>query len=482
MGIVTKLFPLGGNTAPTQNEGFVFEIETSSPSQSFGVGTTAVASQIDWGDGNVENFEAGVTATHRYTTPGTYIIYYRPTEYKIRPNFFSSAYPGMVTRYLTPLPQCVETDGTPSITINNTFTGFHRELKQVPNDFFKNNTQIQNLLCFFEWSKLPAIPDGIFDGLVNLRKVGGLFKSSNIQRVLCPPFTKEKHPNLTHISYIFGDCIQLTDVCDYLFYTLDGLANIDEVFYHTINLESIPPHTFSGNNNISSCYNAFAESGIKSFDQTEPMFKNIGARDSFPGLFYGCARLTTLQENMFEGANVLTNGRMHIFQGCTSLESIPENLLNNTAKIQSCQDMFSGCTSLKSIPETLLSNYLVSPGDSLEVNVNNMFQGCTGLANIPAGLFDSIKTDNNGILSVDNMFRGCTSLTSIPEGFLDTLAQTRFVTISMNHMFDGCENLTGNAPEYWNVVNQSSITPNGSNCFQGCTNLSNYDSIPENWK
>lgn len=485
MGIITKLFPLGGNTTPTQNEGFVFEIETTSPSEYFGVGTTAVASQIDWGDGNVENFEAGVTATHRYTTPGTYIVYYRPTEYKIRSDFFSSAYPGRVTRYLTPLPQCVEADGTPSITINNTFTGFHNALKQVPNDFFKNNTQLQNLLCFFEGSKLPAIPDGLFDGLVNLRTVNGLFRSSSIQRVLCPPFTKEKHPNLTHISYIFGDCIQLTDVCDYLFYTLDKVTNIDQVFYSTTHLESIPPHTFPGNstNSISSCQEAFHYSGIKSFEQEEAMFGNIGSRDSWDYLFADCPRLTSIPENLFEGATMYTQGveRNRIFQNSTALETIPANLFNNAESPENVAMAFAGCTALKEIPEGFLDKVLNTKGD--DISVCQMFEGCTSLTTIPGNLFDSIPTEEmSRALDMSNMFQGCTSLTSIPEGFLDTLAQTRFVTISMNYMFDGCENLTGNAPEYWNVVNQSSITPNGSNCFQGCTNLSNYDSIPENWK
>lgn len=483
MGIITKLFPLGGNTAPTQNERFVFEIETSYSRQPFSVGTTAVASQIDWGDGSVENFEAGVRATHAYTTPGTYIVYYRPTEYKIRSDFFSDSYPNMVTRYLTPLPQCVGADGTPSITLGRSYSNFHNALKQVPNDFFKSNTQIQNLLYFFAGSKLPAIPDGIFDGLVNLRNVGGLFWASKIQRILYPPFTKEKHPNLTNIAGVFGGCGQLTDICDYLFYTLDGVTNIDQVFYNTTNLESIPPHTFPGNNtnSILSCRGAFSLSGIKSFEQEEAMFGNIGSSGAWDYLFEKCPRLTSIPENLFEGATMHSmDGRNRIFQNSTALETVPANLFNNAELPKDVAGAFEGCTALKEIPEGFLDKVLTADD---EINVGGMFQGCTSLTTIPANLLDSIPTEKTlSKIEVGSMFKACTGLTSIPEGFLSTLAQTRCNIISMNMMFDGCENLTGNAPEYWNVVNQSSATPIGYDCFRGCTNLSNYDSIPENWK
>ena len=45
-------------------------------------------------------------------------------------------------------------------------------------------------------------------------------------------------------------------------------------------------------------------------------------------------------------------------------------------------------------------------------------------------------------------------------------------------MFENCTSLTGNAIELWNNSN----IEYHENCYKGCTNLSNYDQIPEGWK
>ena len=72
------------------------------------------------------------------------------------------------------------------------------------------------------------------------------------------------------------------------------------------------------------------------------------------------------------------------------------------------------------------------------------------------------------------VFRNCTSLKQIPADFFNNISNLSGVT----SMFENCTSLTGNAIELWNNSN----IEYHENCYKGCTNLSNYDQIPEGWK
>ena len=71
-------------------------------------------------------------------------------------------------------------------------------------------------------------------------------------------------------------------------------------------------------------------------------------------------------------------------------------------------------------------------------------------------------------------FRNCTSLKQIPADFFNNISNLWSVV----SMFENCTSLTGNAIELWNNSN----IEYHENCYKGCTNLSNYDQIPEGWK
>ena len=72
------------------------------------------------------------------------------------------------------------------------------------------------------------------------------------------------------------------------------------------------------------------------------------------------------------------------------------------------------------------------------------------------------------------VFLNCTSLKQIPADFFNNISNLR----SVRSMFENCTSLTGNAIELWNNSN----IEYHENCYKGCTNLSNYDQIPEGWK
>ena len=99
------------------------------------------------------------------------------------------------------------------------------------------------------------------------------------------------------------------------------------------------------------------------------------------------------------------------------------------------------------------------------------FSNCSNLKEIVAPGENSTWVEN--VEYMNDCFVGCTSLKEIPSNFFD-----RFTNLTdVSHMFSGCTNLTGNAVDLW-----SKGTITGTGCYEGCTNLANYESIPEEWK
>ena len=135
-----------------------------------------------------------------------------------------------------------------------------------------------------------------------------------------------------------------------------------------------------------------------------------------------------------------------IYLGDTSIQSIPEDLFANCPNVTSFAGTFNYCSKLTSIPE-------------------NLFANCSN------------------VTSFYGTFEYCSNLTSIPEKLFDNCENVENFWAT----FYGCNNLTGNAPELWkrgtnSVGNEYNGNPNGQACFKWCTNLKNYNEIPEYWK
>jgi hypothetical protein len=140
-----------------------------------------------------------------------------------------------------------------------------------------------------------------------------------------------------------------------------------------------------------------------------------------------------------------TYGYRHVFQGCTGLTTIPENLL----------------------PATTLASYCYQ----------NMFHSCTGLTTIPANLLHSATLADN---CYRDMFTACTGLTFIPNNLLSTT--TTLPTNCYQNMFNNCSGLTdiGNIDSAWFAAR----TPQKNMFFQ-CVNIVTpitYAQIPTAWK
>lgn len=133
----------------------------------------------------------------------------------------------------------------------------------------------------------------------------------------------------------------------------------------------------------------------------------------------------------------------------------------------------SDCINLKKIASPTEKSF------NKVTSFNSTFSNCEGLQEIPEDLFNSCPYVTN----FSGTFFHCTSLQNIPEGLFDNCS---YVT-DFNYTFQGCTNLTGNAPKLWERVQNGAEndyygTPKGKGCFENCTNLNNYEEIPDFWK
>ncbi len=199
----------------------------------------------------------------------------------------------------------------------------------------------------------------------------------------------------------------------------------------------------------------------------QPSRKSFEKVVNFDEPFRNCTLLEgNIPEAMFANTPKLTTFGL-VFSGLSNLTgSIPANLFARTPDVTSFISAFSGCSGLTgSIPANLFKF-------TRKVETfYSTFSGCSGLTGaIPAKLF--ANTPN--VISFSNTFSGCSGLESIPANLFASCTKT----LNFQRTFASCSGLTGNAPELWNMPNVSGH----AQCFNGCTNLSNKDDIPTDWK
>ena len=127
---------------------------------------------------------------------------------------------------------------------------------------------------------------------------------------------------------------------------------------------------------------------------------------------------TTGNLRLLEQCTILshnTTSMQSMFQGCSSLQSVP---LFDTSSVTSMANCFVSCSSLQSLP--LFDTSSVT-------NMLGMFQGCSSLQSVP--LFDTSSVTN-----MATTFNGCIFLKSVP------LFDTSSVT-NMTSIFQGCFSL-----------------------------------------
>jgi hypothetical protein len=185
--------------------------------------------------------------------------------------------------------------------------------------------------------------------------------------------------------------------------------------------------------------------------------------------FYGCSNLTSLPSSGGsaignDGLNTLVN--VDNFLRATGITTLPTGLMDYMVNVTSFVDSFS-FMQISSIPSGFFDNCTSA------LSFNSTFNQCFNLTAIPSGLFDN----NTNVTNFSSTFKSCISIGSIPTGLFDN--NTNVTTFfSVFRMPTPANSLTGNAPELWTRDPE----PLGLYAFRNCTGLTNFASIPVNWR
>jgi len=185
--------------------------------------------------------------------------------------------------------------------------------------------------------------------------------------------------------------------------------------------------------------------------------------------FYGCNNLTAIPGSGtlsgvggYTGLSEVTTFTS-AFRG-TGITSIPTDLFNYSPNAVNISATFQS-TAITSIPSGLFNSV------PLVTNFSSCFSNCTTLTTVPSTLFDSCPN----VVNFASTFQNCRLLTS-PLQFTYNLSVSTFV--SVYNMSTTTNSMSGTAPEIWNRI----PAPAGTNAFNNCLGLSNYASIPANFK
>ena len=185
--------------------------------------------------------------------------------------------------------------------------------------------------------------------------------------------------------------------------------------------------------------------------------------------FYGCNNLTAIPGSGtlsgvggYTGLSEVTTFTS-AFRG-TGITSIPTDLFNYSPNAVNISATFQS-TAITSIPSGLFNSV------PLVTNFSSCFSNCTTLTTVPSTLFDSCPN----VVNFASTFQNCRLLTS-PLQFTYNLSVSTFV--SVYNMSTTTNSMSGTAPEIWNRI----PAPAGTNAFNNCVGLSNYASIPANFK
>lgn len=186
--------------------------------------------------------------------------------------------------------------------------------------------------------------------------------------------------------------------------------------------------------------------------------------------FYGCNNLTYIPGSAALSAVGGYTGLDEVVSfasafRATGLLTIPADLFDYSPNATTFSDTFSSCLQITSVPSGLFDN--VTNATSFA----SCFFSCTSLASVPSDLFDQ----NVNVTNFSGTFRNCRVLTNVLQFTYNTN-----VTIFNNiyNMSTTTNSLTGTAPSLW----LRTPTPSGTAAFRNCTGLSNFASIPANFK
>ena len=418
---------------------------------------------VDWGDGTIENFNAGVTAYHQYDYNNAALNNtlssrgYKQAIVTVTPQAGQSFtalnlnlkhnQPGLQQYASGWLDILISGPNLSSLTLSaSTLNVVHRLLEQA--QLISPNAVSSFLYLFNNCNALQSLPVWV------VKTTGGVDMSymfngcAALQTV--PLFNTQA---VTYMSYMFAGCAALQTVPAL---NTAAVRDMSYMFSYCAALQTVPLFNTQAVTNMSSMFNGCAAL------QTVPAL-NTAAVMNMSSMFAGCA---TLQTVPLFNTQAVTN--MYVmFSGCATLQTVP---LFNTQAVTNMSYMFNACYALQAVPlfntqvvtdmNAMLSNCRCLQAVPLfntqaVTNMSSMLNGCRCLQTVP--LFNT-----QAVTNMSNMLNGCATLQTVP------LFNTQAVT-NMSTMFGYCYALQS-VP----ALNTAAVisSANLNNIFATCPSLS----------
>lgn len=159
---------------------------------------------------------------------------------------------------------------------------------------------------------------------------------------------------------------------------------------------------------------------------------------------------------------------LYLFADCFLLETIPSGIFDGCVGALSFNTSFGNCYVLASLPSGMFDQC------TSVTNFNACFASCYALSEIPENLFYY----NSAVTIYSGVFYQCRNL-SLPSSIwnLSNLSIVTGFTVSF-YCTQTSYSHTGTVQDVWNYCTPSTT----ADCFQNCTALTNYASIPAGWK
>lgn len=204
---------------------------------------------------------------------------------------------------------------------------------------------------------------------------------------------------------LFEDCVNATDFC-FTFYGCSGLTGkIPSNLFKNCTKAT----KFSGSHLNNTGGGVFEKcTGITEIG--DELFSNNSLANDFTAVFKGCTGITKIPENLFRNCSSATDFA-YAFSDCSGLtEKIPSKLFVDSPNVTTFTHLFDGCNSLDSIGEGLFEN------KDKVTDFSFAFSNCSLIREVPGNIFKNCES----VTTFSNTFRNCTSLAYIPSGLFDS--------------------------------------------------------------
>lgn len=207
------------------------------------------------------------------------------------------------------------------------------------------------------------------------------------------------------------------------------------IFGHSVDLESIPDAPFRHCNFGPYCGETFARlTKLKELprgffmhvtsDLSSRALPSLLARNGFSMFCYRMTSITKIPKEFFKAPKAIrgVDDFRQIFEGCTSLTTVPDDLFsyfdpektqndlsNYESAILSADSAFQDCKALKTIPEHLFDKL------TEHFSFHQIFANCTSLTTLPIDSFMNVATHvpTGRALDFEQLVYDCTSLSVI---------------------------------------------------------------------